>query len=125
RVRGLVVRPSARTVLRGGLIALVAAMGLLLGAAPAGAHARFEGSEPVDGARLAHLPTTVRLTFDEAIVLDGSSITLVQGPTSTPLVDLVVERGGAVLRGTVPSGAPDEPGTFRWSVVSDDGHVVT
>jgi copper transport protein len=119
------VRRPGRALLRGSLAALVAAIGLLLAAAPAGAHARLEATAPTDGAALTHLPTTVRLTFDEAIVLDGSSIIAEQGTRSVPLVDLVMEHGGAVLRGTVPSGLADEPTAFRWSVVSDDGHVVT
>jgi putative copper export protein/methionine-rich copper-binding protein CopC len=119
------VRRRVRALLGAGLVALVAAAGLLLGAAPAGAHARLSASDPPDGARLTHLPATVRLTFEEAIVLDGSSITLEQGSTSLPLVDLALEHGGTVLRGSVPDGAPDRPATFRWAVVSDDGHLVT
>jgi copper transport protein len=119
------VRRPIFAVLGGGLVALVVATGLLVGAAPAGAHARLEASDPPDGARLAHLPTTVRLTFEEAIVLAGSSIMLEEGTASVPLVDLGLEHAGSVLRATVPAGVVDGPATFHWSVVSDDGHLVT
>ena len=49
--------------------ALVAAL-LLLGAAPASAHAVLEASTPGDGARLDTPPESVRLEFNEPVSAD-------------------------------------------------------
>lgn len=118
-----------RRRLRGGRVRLPAlllgvAFALLLGAAPAAAHAELLTSEPADGAVLAQPPAELRLVFSEAIEKGLSS------------VDILDATGTAILRN---AGAPDpkDPATLvarlpalgagtytvEWRTTStDDGH---
>jgi len=57
-----------------GLLALVAvAIGLLLLATPASAHAVVVSSDPADGARLNSAPASVSIRFDEPVGLESMS----------------------------------------------------
>lgn len=100
---------------------------LLLGAAgTAVAHASLVRSDPGDGASLAAPPTTVSLTFNEAI--STPAYVVVTAPDGTR-----VEVGepqivdGTVTQPIDPAAAPESPGewTLAYRVVSVDGHPVT
>jgi methionine-rich copper-binding protein CopC len=95
----------------------------LLTAAPAAAHAALASSNPSDGERLAALPSTVTLTFDEAVstpafvsVVGADGTDRANGPAS---VD-----GSTVTQAVTPSKASGAF-TVSYRVVSDDGHPVT
>ena len=109
--------------LRWVIVALVAAASLLLGAAPAAAHSRLLSSDPAAGAHLDHLPTTVRLTFEEPVVLDGARIDLLSGTTTVALTDVGLDRTGTIVEARVPAGAAAAGSmSLHWAVVSSDGH---
>lgn len=66
-----------RTHIRRGWIAgILASLMLLVGVAPAGAHADLDSSDPVDGATLASAPRTLTFTFGEDVLEQGNAITL-------------------------------------------------
>jgi copper transport protein len=93
--------------------------------AVASAHARLVGSKPADGAVLATPPRDVRVLFDDQIRVAGGN-------------RAVDARGRSVLSGSVHRlegnrqalviplrpGLPRGSYTVRWSVVSDDGHLI-
>jgi copper transport protein len=112
---------------RGAFIAACAVIGLLVSAAPAGAHAFLTRSEPASGAVARTAPTAVRLFFSEPV---------------QPAAGITVVRGGgqAVAAGKpyVPAGNPQEiviplkrglgagPYAVRWSEIDqEDGHLIS
>jgi methionine-rich copper-binding protein CopC len=106
-------------------IATAFAAGLLLvvvGAAPAAAHASLVRTSPADQSSLATAPKTVKLTFDENIrmpsvilVKDSAGTSVAAGKTS--VVDNIV----SIPVQTGPSGDY----TVAYRVVSADGHPVS
>ncbi len=82
----------------------LAVIAVLLSATPAVAHAGLIGSDPADGVVLDSPPTTMTLRFDEAVVVDQTSITL-------------AEVGGSetATRKAQPVGA-DEASTVTFSL---------
>jgi methionine-rich copper-binding protein CopC len=95
---------------------------------PADAHTYLVSSSPAAGSTVSTRLTTVRLTFDEA-VLDygrGSSVLQISGPgpngkhheTGCPKTD------GVTVGAPVALGASGRY-TVTWRVVSDDGHPVS
>ncbi len=102
-----------------------AAMGVLVTASPASAHAVLVSSSPADGAVLAHVPGRVSATFDEPVGVSADSLR-VFAPNGTR-----VDTGA-----TVHDSKPQEitvalrpgPGrgtyTVGWHVVSADSHPV-
>lgn len=104
-------------------IAVVAAalLTVLLGAAPAGAHAVLTATAPERGATVAEQVDRVRLEFSEPV---GFAQVQVTGPA-----DDRVEEGTPVESGAVveqPLAPVLEQGTYRvaFRVTSDDGHPV-
>lgn len=96
--------------------------GLVLGSAPASAHATLVGTDPGDGARLDRAPTTITLTFNEIVANpayvavsapDGSEIKV----SKISVVDRVVTASlaGADMKGIY---------TMSYRVVSSDSHPV-
>jgi len=90
--------------------------------ATAAAHATLIRSDPPAGTSLARSPLMVRLDFDDAV-------------RAGPGVAAVRNGGDSVLAGparasgrveTIPlrPNLPDGVYTVRWSVISDDGHVI-
>lgn len=114
-------RLLAVLLLLGGLLAV-----LLAG--PASAHARFEGSDPAEGAVLAELPATVVMSYSEAIAPQFVD-TAVVPPGGEPVTTTAAADGTDV---TIDLGAPElaaaaaEAGTWQVvaRVVSADGHPV-
>jgi len=109
---------------RGRILALLACVLMCFLAAPsAQAHAEFVSSTPTANARLTEVPTSVTMTFSEALAVK----------------DCAVDVGGHAVPFRQPSGKPDvlvvdltgvkaSGGklTLDWrSVSSDDGHVKT
>ncbi len=86
------------------------------------AHARLVRSEPASGAVVARAPGSVRLSYDDIVSV---------GPGN----EVVRNGGGSVLAGrpaakghvlTLPlrRGLADGDYSVRWSVISNDGHIV-
>jgi copper resistance protein C len=112
-----------RVFLRLAAAAVATCVALVLGAAPASAHARLESSIPADGSSVASAPDTVSLTFSDDVQAEFASITLV-GPDGTNYQtgDLSA-TGGTVTTSVKPLG-PAGAYTIGYRVVSDDGHPV-
>ncbi|MCS0635134.1 copper resistance protein CopC [Streptomyces sp. LP05-1] len=110
------------------VMAAVAALGLLLAAAPpAAAHAALTGSDPKDGAVVATAPATVTLSFSEQVALGDDSIRVLEPSgkraDTGELQDLC--SGSQVKYGvTLHSGLPDGTYTVAWQAVSADSHPV-
>ncbi len=86
------------------------------------AHARLLRSTPANGSVLAAPPLGVQLLFDDAVSV---------GPGN----EVVRNRDGSALGGPpradgrllvlpLRGGLPDDDYSVRWSVISDDGHIV-
>lgn len=104
--------------------ALVAALALaVVGAAPAAAHNRILGSDPVDGATVARTPSALVLTFDEPAIAMGTqvSVTGPDGPVAVGAPQLV----DATVTQPLAAGAPAGRYTVDWRVTSADGHPIT
>ena len=56
------------------LVVVLAGLAVLLGAAPASAHASLLKTDPSEGQVLAAAPSTVRFTFDEPIRLQSGEV---------------------------------------------------
>jgi len=109
-------------------VLLVGLFGVLLFTAPsASAHATVVASDPVDGSRLKTAPTTVSVTFDQAITLNSEGYLRV--------VDQVgrrVDSGqpthpngvGSKIAVAVKSGLGDGTYTGSFRIISADGHPV-
>ncbi len=93
---------------------------LLVSPAPAYAHADLIRSTPSNGSVVAKAPSTLRITFSEAVTLDDSSILDASG-TVEPSRGAI---NGAVL--TLTPASPLRPGvkTATFTVTSDDGHQI-
>ncbi|MFL6160870.1 MAG: copper resistance CopC/CopD family protein [Jatrophihabitantaceae bacterium] len=102
------------------------AIGLLLFAAPASAHAVVLASNPPDGARLNNSPTTVRIRFDEPVGLDLGHLRVVDstgrrvdtGTASHPNSD------AAAIQVSLRPGLGDGSYLASFRVTSADGHPV-
>lgn len=109
------------------VVAVVALLGLIVGAGPAAAHADLESTSPAVGSELNSEPGSVVLSFSEAvslptraiIVLDGASHRVDTGATTHPGR---IESAAAV--GLRP-GLPDGSYLVVWHITSDDGHPVS
>jgi copper resistance protein C len=111
-------------LVRGGVLALLTGLALLVGTAPAWAHSRLESSDPVAGASLAAGPQKVSLTFNEP-VQPGFTVITVIGPDGDDY------RGGDVSEvddtvsvGVLPLG-PAGAYQVGYRVVSADGHPIS
>ncbi|TSB17695.1 hypothetical protein FNJ62_26770, partial [Streptomyces benahoarensis] len=126
-------RPGAarlrRPVVARLLAVAVALCGLLLAtAAPAQAHAALTGSNPAQGAVVAHAPEQVTLSFSEGVAMGDDSVRVLD-PHGTrvdrgKLRDLC--SGETVKYGTgLPPGLPHGTYTVAWQAVSADSHPVS
>ncbi|GAA3296613.1 copper resistance protein CopC/CopD [Dactylosporangium vinaceum] len=105
--------------------ALFAALfAVLLWVAPAQAHATLVATDPANGAQLSAMPTVVRVTFDEPVVLPpagGARVLDAQGTradTGSPRL----EAGRTTVVIGLRPGLPPGIYTVSWSVVSADSH---
>ena len=113
----------SKSVRRGILAGLLAAVFGLLLASPASAHAELVASTPANGAQLAQAPATVEMRFTEAVNLIPGGIRLVDDKgasvrTSEPVVS------GHTVTWRMPTDLPEGSYVVSWRVVSSDGHPV-
>jgi copper transport protein len=105
------------------LVALLAALTLLAGAAPASAHATLVSSDPAEGEVLAEAPDVVTFTFDEPVSLTAQSLQVFDAAGEN------VESESGTRDEVVTADLPDDlaDGTYvvTWRVVSSDGHPIT
>jgi methionine-rich copper-binding protein CopC len=96
---------------------------LLLGAAPAFAHTRLEGSDPTDGSSIAGGPASVSLRFSESVSAQFTSLTVVGPDGAEYQTGGVSAANGEVSTAVSPLG-PAGAYQIGYRVVSDDGHPV-
>lgn len=100
--------------------------GLLLWAAPAGAHAVLVGSDPADGSRLTAAPAKVTLRFDEPVGLDLGYLRVVDG--SGNRVDAGTAQhpngDGTAVSVSLRSGLGDSSYLASYRVTSADSHPI-
>ena len=119
--------PDAVTVLtvRRTLIAAgIALVALLMLAAPAGAHAVLEQTNPAAGQAYSTAPTTITLTFDEHVQVGLGGIRLFDSKSHRIDIGPPTQVGDSkTVTVTVPKLAD---GTYvaTWRVISADGHPV-
>jgi copper transport protein len=121
--------PRRRGVVAALAVAVLAALLLVVPAAPAQAHTFLIGSNPSDGELLQSAPATLRLDFSESVVLGATRVDVIDGhgkhhaPTG---VEILAAAGDAAdteqpvsLAVTLP---PLEVGTYRvaWKTLSSD-----
>jgi copper transport protein len=115
-----VFRRARLSVPAGLLLALAL---LALSAGPAAAHATLLSTDPKNDAVLATAPAAVTLTFDEAVVV---------WPTSVSVFDPAGERVDVTVKGidtravaTLPRNLANGTYTVTWRVISADDHPVS
>lgn len=88
-------------------------------------HTALKSSIPAKGAAVAS-PTTVSLTFTEAVNVNLSTLVVTKPDSTTVVESLVVAKGPASATFTAPVTKPLAPGKYliKWKTASDDGHVV-
>jgi len=104
--------------------AITACVALLLGAAPASAHTRLEGSDPVDGSSVASAPEAVSLQFNEDLQAEFATLSVV-GPDGTQYQKGVVSAANGQISTAVSPLGPVGDYRIGYRVVSDDGHPIT
>lgn len=117
-------RSRPRWLWRGGVGLAVASVWLLsFGAGVASAHAFLIGSDPPQGARLAHAPSTITLSFSEGVVTSATSVSI-HLAGSNHSVPATVEPGGDASSVRVRLGAaPKGIYVVTWQDLSaEDGH---
>nr|WP_211178186.1 copper resistance CopC family protein [Pseudonocardia acidicola] len=102
---------------------MLAGVALLLGAAPAFAHAQLEGSDPPDGASLATAPDKVTVRFSDTMQQGFNALTVIGPDHLAYQQGAVTASGDSVSVGVKPLG-PAGRYTIGYRVVSDDGHPV-
>ncbi|GAA3845102.1 hypothetical protein GCM10022403_091270 [Streptomyces coacervatus] len=101
---------------------LTALTALLLAAPPAAAHTELKSSAPKNGARLAHTPATVRLTFSEPVELADVHIEA----AGKQLTVSRSGRGNDAIQVTLPKTAGQDRPTLVWQVLDmEDGHLTS
>jgi methionine-rich copper-binding protein CopC len=100
--------------------AVLGSLLLLVSPAPAFAHADFLRSAPANGSTVAKAPSSIRLTFNEAVTIDSAAILDSSGST----VPSSAAMNGAIL--TLTPSTPLSAGitTATFSVISDDEHQI-
>jgi copper transport protein len=86
------------------------------------AHATLLSSQPAAGAALARSPLTVRLVFDDT-VRPGPGVAAVRNGGGSMLAGQAQTSGRVETIPLRPS-LPDGVYSVRWSVISDDGHLI-
>lgn len=103
--------------------ALVALLLTLLTAAPALAHTTLIKSTPAAGAVLPAAPTTVSLTFGEAVTLPANPLQIT-GPGGAAWTVGKATIDDATLTFPVTATGPAGAYTMAWQVISDDGDTL-
>jgi len=116
-------RQAPRRRLLGAVAAVLAVLTLLLGAAPASAHATLLSSDPAEGEVLPEAPGDVTFTFDEPVVLSENSVQVFDA-AGDPVESSAGSRD-AVVTAELPGDLADGTYVVTWRVVSTDGHPIT
>lgn len=112
------------SVLRFVALALLTGAALLLGSAPAWAHARLDTSDPADGSTLATGPAQVSLTFTEPVQPGFSTLTVI-GPDGVDYRSGGPSEGGDTVGTAVQPLGPAGKYRIGYRVVSADGHPIS
>ncbi len=113
----------ATALLRALVTGVVVMLTLLLGAAPAHAHAELVSSTPKDGATLDEAPNAIVLEFSEEIDADSTEIAVTKSGESEPIPGAEMKVEDREL--TVPVQFPEAGDyTAAYRLVSKDGHPV-
>ena len=110
--------------------AIVVAIGVVLGGTaavvPAAAHAELQSSTPSAGATI-HPGEALVLTYDDPVVLSGSSLTLGDAEGANRILAPLSHAAGNVrsLTAAVPDVLPAGKVQLHWRALADDGHVTT
>jgi methionine-rich copper-binding protein CopC len=107
-------------VVRGSWIVWVLAL-LALSPTAAVAHSNSVDSEPRDDARIATLPRTATVTFNEPVSEAALALTQPDGR----VVTLRARVSGTVVTAPLPTGGTKGRYVLAYRVVSEDGHPVT
>ena len=112
-------RSTARAVIIGAVLAWVVA-------APVLAHADLVTADPADGAVLTVAPTTITLTFSEALDAAKSSVALISAYGTVATGRISGDGTVMTLGPLVQDGRPLGPGGYeiRWTSVAADGDVL-
>jgi methionine-rich copper-binding protein CopC len=102
---------------------LLAGLALFATAGPAAAHTELESSDPAEGATVAAAPTSIKLTFGEAVTVAKDPIQ-VTGPGEAKWTIGTVSLAGAVVSAPVQATGPAGAYTISYQVISDDGDAV-
>ena len=111
------------SIIRAALSVLLAGLAVLVTAAPAWAHTELKSSDPADGSSLSSAPTTVTLTFGEAVTLPANPIEVTGPDGSSWTVGTATISGASVSAPVEPTG-PAGQYTLRYTVTADDGDAV-
>ena len=103
--------------------AVLATVGLAIGASPAWAHNALSSTSPEDKASVAHTPSSVVLTFDEPAIAMGTKL-VVTGPAGPVQVGAPQLVDNTVTQNLQP-GAPAGAYTVEWRITSADGHPIS
>lgn len=105
--------------------ALVALALVVLGAAPASAHAELIGSDPAEGAVVETAPDTVTLTFNEPVRLTSQEIAVYDAAGEQ--VEAASRAGGTEVTVGLTGATDLADGTYvvSWNVLSGDGHPIS
>jgi copper transport protein len=116
-------RPGPRRLLVvAGLVALLHALILLVGASPASAHASLIGTDPAEGEVLAKTPDVVTFTFDERVSLSDQSIRVFDAQGEPVSAEATSED--TVVSADLPDELDDGTYVVTYRVVSADGHPI-
>lgn len=105
-------------------LSLAVASTVVLGTAPALAHARLVSATPGDGATVT-APLMISLTFSERFAAPFSTIEIEDSRGRTVSLTKTVSEDGKTLGGRFAS--PLTAGTYRvtWAIAAADGHRMT
>ncbi|MCY4725385.1 copper resistance protein CopC [Nocardioides sp. STR2] len=105
-------------------VALVALALVVLGAAPASAHAELVDTDPAEGAVVETAPDTVTLTFNEPVRLTSQEIAVYDA--SGTEVGSTATASGTDVSVDLDGAADLADGTYvvSWNVLSGDGHPI-
>jgi copper transport protein len=115
------ITPRVRTVV---LLLLAAACALLVGAAPASAHAAVTGGDPAQGAVVDKAPARISLTFSEQVAMSGDSLRVLDPEGKRVDAGEPSNVSGTTYAVRLRSGLPDGTYTVAYQVVSADSHPV-
>jgi len=109
---------------RSALGLMVLLLATLLAPGRALAHSDLTTSDPADGDVLTTAPSTVTLTFNEALLPKGNAVTLTSVATGQRLEVGPVEVDGPTVAVAWPAQSPAGEFRLAYRVVSADGHPI-